>query len=165
MPTTPNRRKHSLLGALAVLAAGLACNTHLLLNQGADFRGITIPLPPPSYHDLDSITIDLDGTIPGGKPGPGTVVHLWESVDADGETEPADDDGDFMFEDYLVYPDQSCLELEYWWNEAGEIQFSTTQFYQVLVFDGADACEENMLCSDMAEDESCLCLEPRNDGC
>lgn len=165
MSNVKTRRKNSMFGALAVLTIGLGCNTHLLPTQGPDFRGITIPLPPPSYHGVDSIAIDVEGTIPGGKPGQGTIVHLWESVAAGGETVPAEDNGDFIFEDYLVYPNQSCLELEYYWTEAGQHMESMPNFFQVLVFDGAEMCDDNDLCSDRADDDSCLCLEPRNDGC
>lgn len=160
----------SKLFSLCALLAGVsavACTPTFLSENGtpADFRGITIPLPPPSFHDNPNLTIDVDGSI-GQEPGPGTVVGLWESVAQEGRLTAPDDEGDFVFEGVDVVADQSCLEIWYDTNEAGDIVRSEIAAYKVVILEGDDMCNDAAnTCSEQDDNGACLCLDRRFDNC
>lgn len=145
----------------------LACGPTFLEENGkpADFRGITIPLPPPSFHDNPNLSIDVDGNI-GEPASPGTVVGLWESIAQAGRLTAPDPDGDFVFEGVDVVANQSCLEI--WWdiNEGGDIIRSEVAAYKVVILDGDVACDDAAgLCSEQDDNSSCVCLDRRYDNC
>ncbi|MCA9687472.1 MAG: hypothetical protein KC457_35245 [Myxococcales bacterium] len=61
-------RRHRGIGVLAVLALSLltastGCVEHPFLIQPPSLRGITIPLPPPSFADEVLISIDVEGYV------------------------------------------------------------------------------------------------------
>src|SRR5689334_18156783 len=58
------KRSHSRAVLLALAAATLACNDPHFLTPAPTLRGITIPLPPPSFADAMLVTIDVEGGIP-----------------------------------------------------------------------------------------------------
>jgi hypothetical protein len=148
--------------AAAVVALVLAaCNTHLFPTQSAYFRGITIPLPPPSIVDDPQLTVDIEGSVPD--PEPGTLAALWESELVRGYLVDVDDDGNYTFEDIQVVAGQSCLQLWYQWEEDGQTQRGTDAFYQVVIMEGAD-CDDD-LCSAPDDQGACACLLQRDDGC
>ncbi len=159
---------HSLaLGAALLIAAGAACNSNpeLLQLDAPDFRGITIPLPPPSLVDEPAQEVELEGTI-GREPPPGTVIGLWESELAQGYLVPPDANGDFTFTKIDVTFDQSCLELWYEYDEAGDLVESTHAFYALVILSG-DMCDADPMvpCSDKDLEDNCVCLDRRNSGC
>ena len=159
-------KRLSLCALLAGVTAS-ACTSAFLEENGsaADFRGITIPLPPPSFHDNPNLTIDVDGSI-GQEPGPGTVVGLWESVAQEGRLTAPDDEGDFVFENVDVVVNQSCLEIWYDQNEAGDIVRSEVARHKVVILEGDEACNDVAnTCSAQDDNGACVCLDRRFDNC
>lgn len=157
-------RPRALL-AVALTAGALACsNTELYVPNAGEFRGITIPLPPPSYLGADTVTIDVSGNT-NHEPAPGTVVALWESESGGGLLVAPEDDGDFLFEAVEVVPNQSCLELWSEYPQDGEVVRSTEARYKVIVVEDDPACGMDELCSPPDDEGNCLCLELRYDNC
>lgn len=144
--------------------AGACTNAELYVPDAGEFRGITIPLPPPSFTDADEVTIDVSGNI-NHEPAPGTVVALWESEAGEGRLVPPEDDGSFLFESVVVVPDQSCLELWSEYPEDGDIIRSSEASYKVIVVTDDPECGSQDLCSAPDDDGNCLCLDPRYDNC
>ena len=158
-----------IVAPCALLAFGLgaahACtNAELYVPDAGEFRGITIPLPPPSFADADQVSIDVSGSI-NHEPNPGTIVALWESEASEGRLVPPEDDGSFLFEAVVVVPDQSCLQLWSEYPEDGEIVRSSEAAYKVIVVADDPECGTQQLCSPPDDQGSCLCLDPRFDNC
>lgn len=155
-----------LAGALAAasVVAGACANTELFVPDAGEFRGITIPLPPPSFTDAGTVTIDVTGNT-NTDPAPGSVVALWESEQAQGFLVAPEDDGAFSFESIVVVPNQSCLELWSEYPHDGEIVRSTEARYKVVVVEDDPECGMDDLCSAPDDDGDCLCLELRFNNC
>lgn len=152
-------RRTVAVGALTVaMAAG--CNPHPFLIPAPNLRGITIPLPPPSFADEVLVTMDLSGTAPESEDSPGTRAFLYEKGTDRGYFVFVDD-GAFTFSDVIVDIDDNCLET---WLVDGDGDESTSAQYRVQLREGVEACE-SLSCSEQDEVGACLCLEPWTVGC
>jgi len=149
-------RGGSLLASLACLAA-VACNTVDFYDAPPPFRGIVVPLPPPSFADADVIEISVEGTVDANPPG--TRVLLYEYTQALGLFTYPDDAGDYAFDSVPVVLGDNCLQLDIL--EGGD-ELLPTQLFEVVLKTGS-ACDSVATCSAVDEVGDCACLEPRYD--
>ncbi|NVB42203.1 hypothetical protein G6O69_30550 [Pseudenhygromyxa sp. WMMC2535] len=151
-----------IVGALLGLALSTsACVEHQLLIQAPSLRGITIPLPPPSFADEVIVSIDFEGSVPSGFDVPGTKAYLYEKSTGRGYftlTEGAS----FVIYDVLVDIDDNCLET--WFVDGFEGEESSVSDYKVALQEGEEACSASG-CSEMDEVGACVCLEKWSLGC
>lgn len=138
-----------------------ACNEHPLLVPGPSLRGITIPLPPPSYVDEGLVTITIDGTVPDGFDNPGTQAFLFEKGTGRGYFVPADG-VNYTIYDVLVDIEDNCLES--WFVDGLDGEESSVVDYKVELREGEENCAD-LDCSAPDEQGACLCLEKWSLGC
>jgi hypothetical protein len=151
------------LSAASLVLVGLltgACNQHQFLVPAPTLRGITIPLPPPSFADEVLLEIDVEGSVPFGFEDPGTTAYLYEKSTGRGYFTMVEDGG-FIHHDVLVDIEDNCLET---WFEDIDGQESTMIDYKVELREGAEACGDPD-CSAMDDVGACLCLEKWQVGC
>lgn len=156
--------RHRWFGlASLVLTAGLVvgCNEPRFLVPAPTLRGITIPLPPPSFADEVLVHIDVEGNVPFGFEAPGTYAYLLEKssgrgyfVETDGMT--------YTIYDVLVDVTDNCLET--WFVDPIDDEVSSTVDYKAVLREG-DACSEDASCSAPDDLGVCLCLEKWTTGC
>lgn len=146
----------STLGVAGVLVVG-GCNTHLPLDTPPGFRGIVVPLPPPSFADADVIEIDVTGRVE--KNPAGTRVLLYEYAQALGWFTYPDDQGDWAFSGVPIVLGDNCLQLDVL--EGGDELLQTRLFEVVL--ESGPGCSDDPMCSATDEVGDCACLEPRFD--
>jgi hypothetical protein len=139
----------------------LGCNEPMFLIPAPTLRGITIPLPPPSFVDEGIVTIDVEGSIPLGFQAPGTRAFLYEKETGRGYFVFADQQS-FVIPDVLVDIDDNCLES--WFVDGIDEEESTVVNYKVVLTEGEEACMATS-CSPMDEQGACLCLEKWSAGC
>jgi len=149
-----------LLSLGAVLAGSLGCVEHPFLIQPPSLRGITIPLPPPSFSAEVLLTIDIEGSVPYGFDDPGTQAFLYEKGTDRGYF-TFTDGGSYTIHDVLVDIEDNCLET--WFVEIGGDESSVVD-YKVQLREGEEACAAPG-CSTMDEVGACLCLEKWAVGC
>ena len=147
--------------AVAALLSLSACNQVSFYRRGPSLRGITIPLPPPSFHDEQIVEIDVDGSVPSDA-GRGTQVFLYDYGVQDGYFEYAAENGSFLFEDVPVDLQDNCLELYYVTPDDEE---SGSTFYRAVLRNGPEECTELNQCSEQDAEGACVCLEKWNSGC
>jgi hypothetical protein len=147
-----------LVGALATVTIG--CNQPQFLTPPPTLRGITIPLPPPSFVDEGLVTIDVEGGIPLGFQGPGTQAFLYEEGTGRGYFVYAEQQS-FIINDVLVDIEDNCLES--WFVDGVDAEESSTVDYKVVLAEG-EACMD-ISCSQMDLQGACLCLEKWSAGC
>lgn len=154
------------LGAALLMTAGLGCNSNPELFEipPPDFRGITIPLPPPSLADAPKQSVDLEGTI-GHDPGPGTMVYFWSDDEVEGAIVGADGNGDFEFVDHDVTVGSTCLELYYEFDDGEGLRQSEHAYYKVILGSGETCTDGVMPCSQVDEEDNCACLDYFASGC
>ncbi len=153
-----NRRFTSTALSIGLVALA-GCRDYEFLSPAPTLRGITIPLPPPSFADDLLISIDLEGTVPMGFEGPGTQAFVYEK---------GTQRGYFVFTDtneYTVYDvildlDDNCIET---WVVAGEGDESTRVDYKAVLLEG-EACADPS-CSAPDQLGACVCLEKWSAGC
>jgi hypothetical protein len=149
--------------ASLVLTVGVVvgCNEPRFLVPAPTLRGITIPLPPPSFADEVLVHIDVAGTIPFGFGGPGTQAYLYEKSTGRGYF--VDTDGvSFTIFDVLVDVNDNCLET--WFVDPIDKETSTFSDYKAVLRDG-EACSTDDSCSAPDDLGVCLCLEQWTVGC
>ncbi len=166
--TEPVRRRliaalGGALGGVALLAL-FGCNEYGFYQQGPDFRGITIPIPPPSLMASPEIEIDVDGTVPSNA-GSGTEVYLFESTSARGYFTVADPEtGAFVIEEVDVNLEDNCIRL--WYVDGGDGEQSDSSYYKAYIETDAEICaDETMNCSILDDEGHCACLDPWSTGC
>ena len=147
--------------ALGLSTSGVACNPVSFLVPPPTLRGITIPLPPPSFKDEPFIEIDIDGALPFGYGSDGTMVYLFERGTEAGYFVFSDGQA-FMFNDVLVNIEDNCLETYFTEGEDGED--STITDYKVVLQEDPEACDSPS-CSAPDDLGACVCLEEWQAGC
>jgi hypothetical protein len=147
-----------IVGLLAV--ASLGCNEPRFLIPAPTLRGITIPLPPPSFADEVLVMIDVEGGIPLGFQGPGTRAFLYEQGTGRGYFVYAEQQS-FLIQDVLVDIEDNCLES--WFVDGVDGEESSAVNYKAVLAEG-EACMETS-CSQMDQQGACLCLEKWTAGC
>lgn len=162
---TKQSRSHGWL-ALAglVLTCGLTvgCNEPRFLIPAPNLRGITIPLPPPSFADEVLVRIDVAGNVPFGFDSPGTQAFLYEKVTGRGYF--VDTDGmSFTIYDVLVDVTDNCMQT--WFVDGVDAEESSMVDYKAVLREGEELCSADATCSAMDEQGVCLCLEKWTVGC
>lgn len=146
------------LGLVALSVGG--CRDYEFLAAPPSLRGITIPLPPPSFADEGLITIDLEGTVPAGFVGPGTKALVFEKGTQRGYF-VFTDTPDYTIYDLLVDLEDNCIET---WVVSEDDEESTRIDYKAVLLEG-EACAEDMSCSAPDLLGACVCLEKWSAGC
>ena len=153
--------RRGILVACLLACVGLGCNEPRFLIPAPTLRGITIPLPPPSFADEVLVNIDVSGSVPMGFANPGTQAYLWEESTGRGyfvSTEGTD----FTIYDVLVDVNDNCMHT--WFIDGVDEEESSVADYKATLQEGAEACESTS-CSAMDEQGMCLCLEKWTVGC
>lgn len=162
---TKQPRAHGWLAIASLVAiCGLTvgCNEPRFLIPAPDLRGITIPLPPPSFADEVLVHVDVEGSVPFGFEVPGTKAFLYEKVSGRGYF--VDTDGmSYTIYDVLVDVTDNCMQT--WFVDGVDGEESTTIDYKAVLREGEEACTTDSTCSAMDELGVCLCLEKWTVGC
>ncbi len=96
------------------------------------FRGISVPIPPPSLLAAPVQDVDIDGSTNLMEPVPQTLVYLYEHRSNQGYFVFADDAGDFSFTEIELDLTNNCMQL--WFEEPGEDgKTSEDGFYQASI--------------------------------
>jgi hypothetical protein len=149
----------SVVLALAALVGVGGCRDYEFLAASPTLRGITIPLPPPSFADELLISIDLEGTVPMGFEGPDTQAFVFEKGTQRGYF-VFTDTSDYTVHDVLVDLDDNCIET---WVLAGDEE-STRVDYKAVLLEG-EVCTTDASCSAPDMLGVCVCLEKWSVGC
>lgn len=155
---SPNGRRGRLrrwgiglvLGVLA-LPLGSGCNDHPVGGgDGPEFRGITVPLPPPSFRSATVVDVELAGSARGFEGG---RASAWNTEESQGIVGLIDAAGQFKFKAWKLRLDKHCVELR----AARDFQApSGARFYALDLYSG-QACSANT-CSAMDSKGDCVCL-------
>ncbi|GEM_PF-4359401 len=167
-----HRAKHRAIFSASVLTVAclvptlVGCNevNPFSLGDVPSFRGLTIPLPPPSYIDDPWVQVDVDGRVPHSAANTGTQVTLFEKVTERGYFTYVDQ-GEFLVPDVLLDVTNNCM-WTYYLEDGGQNQ-SALAYYKVVLLDSsveASVCEEDQ-CSPLDEQGMCACLEKWETGC
>ena len=149
---------------MLLCASVAACNEPMFLTPAPTLRGITIPLPPPSFADEVMLYIDVEGNVPLGYQDEDTRAYLLEKRTGRGYFVKIDGDGttNFTVRDVLIDVNDNCLET--WFIDGIDNEPSSTVDYKAFLAEGDEACGEPS-CSAMDEQGMCLCLEKWDVGC
>jgi len=126
--------------AVCVLAVIAACTVHEprpAFRRGVfvDDRGISVPLPPPSFMAEPEQEVDVEGQVPGEDPlEPGTILHI-EDLDGTSvsSTEVDVDEQGFVVEAFFIDLTANCLEL--WLESPDGRESERVQVHAVIVDD------------------------------
>ena len=165
MTTTKQSRSHGRLAlASLVLICGLTvgCNEPRFLIPAPTLRGITIPLPPPSFADEVLVHIDVEGNVPFGFDVPGTQAFLYEKVTGRGYF-VGTDGMTYTIHNVLVDVTDNCMQT--WFIDGVDGEESSTIDYKAVLREGEEACTTDETCSAMDDLGVCLCLEKWTVGC
>ena len=119
-------------------------------------RGITVPQPPPSFAELEQVTVDIDGDAESME----GFVLLYESFSDYGRFTYPEADGGFLFTEVIVPLPNNCLQLS---QVDGDGVVGATRSSRLEVLDG-EACGSG-LCSEADTLGTCVCLVPQPGGC
>lgn len=158
------RRALSVTLLAIVCASATACNEPMFLTPAPTLRGITIPLPPPSFADEIMLYIDVSGNVPFGYQHEDTKAYLKEKRTGRGYFVNLDG-GDlttYTIQDVLIDVNDNCLET--WFVDGADDQPSPAVDYRAVLLEGDEACADPT-CSAMDEQGMCLCLEKWPAGC
>ena len=161
-PTPSFHRWLALAALVSIGVATVGCNEPRFLVPAPTLRGITIPLPPPSFADEVLVRIDVEGNVPFGFESPGTQAFLYEKVTGRGYF--VETDGiSYTIYDVLVDVTDNCLET--WFIDGVDGEESTMVDYKAVLREGEEACTIDDTCSAMDDLGVCLCLEKWTVGC
>lgn len=149
--------------ALSVLGLSLAlvsaCNEHTPLGSsgGPEFRGITVPLPPPSFRGATFLDMEFTGQVRGTQ---SERILAWDSVQKQGIAGAVDPAGNFRLPPWSVNVQKHCIELRSA-DSLGHV--SSASYYSMIVATGP-ACQDSH-CSVQDSKAECLCLTRRSANC
>lgn len=145
-----------VLGLSLWLASG--CNEHPVGTEaGPEFRGITVPLPPPSFRSATTVDMAFSGMAPGFE---NERVVAWDTEQQKGIAASVDPTGAFALEPWGVNVQQHCIEVR-GFNRTGRA--SSARYYALNLAIGA-TCQAPG-CSVQDEMGECLCLLRRTANC
>ncbi|TPV93993.1 MAG: hypothetical protein B7733_17585 [Myxococcales bacterium FL481] len=149
-----------------VVAAGLgllaACKPTELYRPPPTLRGVTVPLPPPTYRNGERIEVSFEGNVPAVAAESRGFVYLWEDLGDEGRyVLPAAGTGAFVFEGVDVTVQQSCVSTYY---ELDDGSFSPASFYRLELANDPARCEDPD-CTAPDEFGACVCLVEWGSGC
>ena len=136
-----------VVAALVVAALG-GCNEVSFPDAPPDFRGISVPIPPPSLTDEPVVRVEIDGTLGTSMPIADTRVYLYEKTTARGYFVLADGDGDFILQDVLLDLRSNCMQV--WAVEPGP---------------GGEESQHTFFKASIAEDDVSVDFEEWKTGC
>ena len=142
---------------VALLALG-ACNEVGFLVPPPNPRGITIPLPPPSFSAAPEQRFNIDGDLDESIEATGTRVSVYEKVSGRGYFTYSIE-GIWEVPDVLVDVTDNCLVVS---STDGEGEISSRQDFKLFIAEG-DACDAS--CTDPDDLGACVCFEKWNTGC
>ncbi|MGB1700058.1 MAG: hypothetical protein ACPHRO_08905 [Nannocystaceae bacterium] len=155
------RRRWSRAAAVTLWVLGaVGCTNAFLADPPPFVRGITVPLPPPSFAEATAVTVTIEGETVNG-PTDGSFVLLYETVSEDGRFEYPDEAGLFVFEDVTVGLPGNCLQLSEYDGESEQFGEISSMKVQVAT---DDACAD-ALCSDQDAQGACVCVVAWGVGC
>jgi len=143
---------------------GAGCNDVFFAEPAPHFRGITVPLPPPSFAAQPQVAAELEGNI-GTPLGAPTIVSLWRDDDPVGLSVAAQDSGDFEFPEVEITLDQTCIELYFEVDDGAQARPSQHAFYQVVTMSDEACTDDAFICSAVDLVGDCVCLDERASGC
>lgn len=146
-------RRGSWIGLLlgTALLGMMGCNEHPVgTGFTPEFRGITVPLPPPSFRSATLVDLELRGSAAGYEGG---RALLWEERDPRGIAAAIDAAGNFQFPAWSINPRKHCLELR----AQGTIAGPSNASYYALVIKQASQCDSPQ-CSASDRQGECVCL-------
>jgi hypothetical protein len=150
------------LALIGLVGAGaIGCNEPRFLVPAPTLRGITIPLPPPSYGDAVLVHIDVEGSVPFGFEAPGTEAFLYEKSTGRGYFVGTEGISYTVY-DVLVDVTDNCIQS--WFVDGVDGEESSRVDYKAVLHEG-DACAADDTCSVPDELGVCLCLEKWTTGC
>lgn len=152
----------ALVGLALVCGITVGCNEPRFLIPAPTLRGITIPLPPPSFADEVLVRIDVEGNVPFGFDVPGTQAFLYEKVTGRGYF-VGTDGMKYTIYDVLVDVTDNCMQT--WFVDGVDGELSSSVDYKAVLREGEEACTSDATCSAMDELGVCLCLEKWTVGC
>ena len=104
------------------------------------FRGISVPIPPPSLAAEPVQDVDIDGSTNLMDPVPQTLIYLYEHRSDQGHFVFADDAGDFKFTEIELDLTNNCIQV--WFEEPGEDGTrSEDGFYQASIAEDDQAVD------------------------
>lgn len=144
------------LGLGLVVLAG--CNDHPV-GTGArpEFRGITVPLPPPSFRGATLLDVEFQGTALGFE---NERALAWDVAQKQGLAGPVDAAGNFVLPAWKINVRKHCIELR-GASKLGEV--SSPSYYDLNLAEGP-ACQD-AICSVQDNFGQCLCLTRRLANC
>ncbi len=161
-PTSSSHRWLALASMVVICGITVGCNEPRFLIPAPTLRGITIPLPPPSFADEVLVRIDVEGNVPFGFDTPGSYAYLYEKSSGRGYF--VETDGiNYTIYDVLVDVTDNCLET--WFVDSVDGEESQIVDYKAVLREGAEACSADDSCSAMDDLGVCLCLEKWTVGC
>lgn len=153
-----------MLGVGLCLLSTACNNDPMFLTPSPTLRGITIPLPPPSFADEVLLYIDVEGNVPIGYQHPDTKAYLYEKSTARGYFVNLEDESltNYTIRDVLVDVEDNCLET--WFVDGVDNEPSSTVDYKAVLREGEEECGDPS-CSAPDDMGMCLCLEKWTVGC
>lgn len=150
------------LRAVCTMSLGLllasGCNEHPVgPGGGPEFRGITVPLPPPSFRSATMVDMAFSGAAPGFEK---ERVMAWDTEQQRGIAAPVDAVGNFTLQPWGINVQRHCIEVRAL-NHIGEM--SSTRYYALDLASGA-ACQDAQ-CSVQDRQGECVCLLLRSANC
>lgn len=147
-----------LLGLGLTLASG--CNDHTPLGSGGgpEFRGITVPLPPPSFRGATILDLEFSGSAPGFE---NERVLAWDAEANTGIAGPVDASGNFRLRPWGVNLQRHCIEVQAVNGALGSL--SLARYYSLSLAAGP-SCQDPS-CSVQDSKGECVCLTKRSANC
>lgn len=143
--------------ALSAMAVA-GCNEHPVGGgDGPQFRGITVPLPPPSFRGATIIDIEFSGEASGFE---GERVLAWDTKEAKGVARPVDAAGNFVLPSWALNLQRHCVELR----GIDSLGNTSPASYYALSLSSGPACQ-SPLCSAQDQGAECVCLVQRSTNC
>jgi len=122
----------SLLGLATAPLPGCGPFGTPFVYSAPGFRGISVPIPPPSLTLAPVQKVDMDGSLNLMDPIPETLVYLYEHRSDQGYFVFADDAGNFEFTEIEIDLSNNCIQL--WFEEPGEDgKISEDGFYRANI--------------------------------
>ena len=148
--------KCGLLAGLLLLTG--ACNQVSFLVPAPNPRGVTIPVPPPSFTSEPVQSFDIEGELANSAMDDGIRISLFEETSQKGYfTYTAG--GSWLLADVEVDTSDNCLSV---WSSDFEGQDSVREYFKLQPRTG-DECVPG--CSEPDQDGVCICVELWSTGC